>query len=39
LVALAVIGDAATEDGAQTLVARTIERYGRIDALIANAAS
>ncbi len=35
--ALAVVGDAATEDGAQTLVARTIDRYERIDALVANA--
>jgi len=35
--ALTVVGDAATEEGAQALVDRTVERYGRIDALIANA--
>ncbi len=35
--AVAVVGDAATEQGAALAVERTIERFGRIDALVANA--
>jgi NAD(P)-dependent dehydrogenase (short-subunit alcohol dehydrogenase family) len=35
--ALAVVGDLSTEEGAATLVARTIGRFGRLDNLVLNA--
>ena len=34
---LAIVGDAATEAGAATAVDETVGRYGRLDALVANA--
>jgi meso-butanediol dehydrogenase / (S,S)-butanediol dehydrogenase / diacetyl reductase len=35
--ALAIVGDAATEMGAASAVDETVDRYGRLDALVANA--
>ena len=35
--AFSLTGDVSSEDGAASLVARTVERYGRLDALINNA--